>query len=339
MNKTVKKILQYSIFLGLGIFLTYWQYSGMKEKDKVDFVKSIREAQYIYLIPVFFMAIISHISRSIRWRYLMQPMGYNPSLVNSFATVMIGYLVNTLAPRAGEVVKCTLLGKREKIPVDKLIGTILIERAIDLLCYFFIIVITVVLQYEKISTFMVAVYHKAVDESATHPLLKMGIYIAVLIVVIFILKWLFKKYKNNAIFDKIKDSLHGVKDGFQSIKKLEKKKLFWFHTFIIWACYLLQIYVGFRAMEFTAHLGIDAAFGVLALGTLAMILTPGGIGSFPIAVMNVLLLYNIAEAQGTAFGWAIWGASTSIIVVVGIICFIWFEINKSRHEKQRIQST
>ncbi len=334
MHKTVKQIFQYSFFLGIGIFLTYWQYNKMTVLQKDFFVESIKTANYIYLIPVFIMAIISHISRSIRWQYLMKPMGATPKLSNTFATVMIGYLVNSLVPRAGEIAKCTLLGKKEDKPVDKLIGTVLIERAIDLLCYAAVIIITVILQFDRIKVIATKLYTTALEKEGMHPLLKATIYIIVIVLLILFIKWLINKFKKNTIIQKIKKVLLGVKDGFQSIKKLENKKYFWLHTAIIWICYLMQIYVGFKAMVFTQHLGVDAAFAVLTMGTLAMIVTPGGIGSFPIAVATVLAVYNIDEIAAESFGWVMWGATTSIILVVGLISFIWFEFNKNKKNEK-----
>ncbi len=328
MNKRLKKILQYTVFFGIGLFLTYWQYSKMTAAEKDIFAESIKNANYIYLVPVVILSLCSHISRAIRWRYLMVPMGYKPLLSNTFATVMIGYLVNSLAPRAGEIAKCSLLGKREKIPFEKLIGTILIERAIDLLCYFVIILITVLLQYQRISEFVVDMFANSVKQGNMHPLLKLTLIVFIITIIVILIKYLLKKYTNHKLIDGLKHKISGVQDGFKSIKNLQNAKLFWFHTLLIWFCYLMQIYVGFNAMEFTQHLGIDASFAVLTLGTLAMILTPGGIGSFPIAVAKVLVLYNISNAQAESFGWVMWGATTAIIFVVGTLSFVWFEYVK-----------
>src|SRR6185437_13190879 len=106
------------------------------------------------LIPIIIMAILSHISRAIRWKILIEPMGYQPSTANTFYAIMCGYFANTFLPRAGEILRCTLLGRYEKIPVTKLVGTILIERVFDLFCYFLIIVFTILLQLKTVSDFV-----------------------------------------------------------------------------------------------------------------------------------------------------------------------------------------
>jgi glycosyltransferase 2 family protein len=108
--------------------------------------------------------------------------------------------------------------------------------------------------------------------------------------------------------------------------------LFIVYTLFIWAMYLLQIYTGFKAMESTSTLGIKAACAVLSLSTLAMIVTPGGIGSFPIFVMQTLSIYGVASSQGKAFGWLIWGISTGLIIVAGLVSLVLLPyINKKKN--------
>jgi hypothetical protein len=147
------------------------------------------------------------------------------------------------------------------------------------------------------------------------------------------MKWLVKKFPHNKIIMKISGFISGMAAGFTTIKNLKKRKMFIAHTVFIWAMYLLQIYIGFSAMEGTGHLSIKAAFSVLSFATLAMIITPGGIGSFPIFVMETLLIYSIASPVGIAFGWLLWGANTAIVIVLGLICLLFLPyINKHKHE-------
>jgi glycosyltransferase 2 family protein len=328
MSPKLKKYLQYSVFFAIGISLMVWQFQKMSAEEKDTFTKSVQSAKLVYLIPIVIMSLLSHWSRAYRWRFLIEPMGYQVKQSNAFATVMIGYLVNTLLPRAGEVAKCGLLGKREKIPTEKLIGTIIIERAIDLVCYAILIVITIILQYNRIKNFVQEKYQTALANSAIHPGIKYSLILASIIGLVFLFKWLYKKNRNFKIFAKINNSIQGLSEGMQSIKKLRNPKAFWLHTLLIWTMYLLQIYVGFSAMEFTKGYGLDAAAAILTMGTLAMILTPGGIGAFPVAVAEVLLLFGASLPLGSAFGWVIWGVSTAIVIIVGILCAVWFEKNK-----------
>ena len=95
--------------------------------------------------------------------------------------------------------------------------------------------------------------------------------------------------------------------------------------------YLLEIYIGFAAIKEVSHLGLDAACSVLTLATLAMIITPGGIGTFPTAIFLVLGLYDIEQTTGEAFGWLMWGTTTFIILFFGLLCLgLLYFINKNK---------
>jgi glycosyltransferase 2 family protein len=318
-NKKIVNALQYIIFLGGGITLVWWQLGSMSVAQKQAFIASIKNTNYWLILPVILMNLGSHLVRCMRWKMLLEPLQYKPSLKNLFAATMVGYLANSFVPRLGEVVKCTLLAKYEKLKVDNLVGTIILERTFDLVCYAVFIGITVIIQVDVISGLVTQKLSKLNMEGSTF--LKLGLIIGIVVMVVFVFKYLLKKYPNSTIFFKIKLFATGIINGVTSIKKMKNRKLFVFYTVIIWSLYLLQIYVAFNAMEGTAHLGIKAACSVLSLSTLAMIVTPGGIGSFPIFVMETLIVYGVASALGMALGWVIWGVSTILIIVVGLLAF------------------
>jgi glycosyltransferase 2 family protein len=152
-KKRLRIILQYLLFLGLGVFLVWWSVNRMNEEELQQCKEAMASARYILIIPVFIIISASHISRAIRWKLLMKPMGYNPGLLNTFFAVMIGYLANLAFPRLGEVLKCTLLARYEKVPADKLVGTILIERVADVVCLLLVFAVTILTQYDLIGQF------------------------------------------------------------------------------------------------------------------------------------------------------------------------------------------
>ena len=133
--KKFLSFLQYFIFLGAGILLVWWQLRSMTAQEKSDFLHAFTYAEYWLIIPVVIMSLLSHISRSMRWKLLMEPLGYNPALKNVFAVTMVGYLANAAVPRLGELLKCSFLAKYEDLKMDKLVGTILVERTFDFICY------------------------------------------------------------------------------------------------------------------------------------------------------------------------------------------------------------
>ena len=291
----------------------------MTPLQKEQFYSSLQNANYLYIIPVFIMAILSHLSRAIRWKILIEPMGYHPTTANSFFAIMGGYFANTFVPRAGEILRCTLLSKYEKIPFTKLVGTVITERLFDFVCYLIIIAITIVIQLGTVADF-VREKMTAISSNGNHYtlFLILGIVIVAGIIFYYTISRLLIKYKHHPFVSKFRDFTLGLKEGFSTITHLKKKKAFIGHTIFIWTMYLLQIYVGFNALTDTAHLGIKAAFSVLSLSTLAMIIAPGGLGAFPVAIQQVLLIYNI---DNISFGWLMWAVSTAIVLIVGLLSF------------------
>lgn len=333
MRKRIFAILQYLIFLGAGIFLVWWQLKDMTIVEKQEFTNAFHHANYWLIIPIVIMTLLSHLSRSIRWKYLMEPLGYKPKLKNVFSVVMIGYLANSAIPRLGEVLKCTFLARYEKMKVEKLVGTIIIERTFDLICFILLILITILIQIDVVGSYVKEKMLKLGNNSGVPIWVNLFILIAFIVLIIFITKLLFKKFPQNKFINKTNLIIKGIAEGFSTIRQLKKKRLFLLHTFFIWSLYLTQIYIGFHAMEGTAHLDIKAACSVLALASLAMIVTPGGIGSFPLFVMETLLIYSIASPLGKAFGWMIWGVSTGIVIIAGLTCLLILPyINRDRYE-------
>ena len=332
MQKRLISILQFGIFFGVGIFLVWWSIHKLSAKDYAEFIRALKTANYYLLVPVFFILTASHISRAIRWKILMKSMGYNPRLINTFCAVMVGYLANFAFPRLGEVLKCTILGKYEKVPADKLVGTILVERAVDLFSFFIVIVISLITQAGVVGAYAKEAFDKYFltgDKGAV--ITKFGILTAIIVASYFFLKFIFTKYLHIKLIEKIKGILNGIIEGLLSVKNLKNKWQFIFHSIFIWVCYLIGTYVGFYAIKETAVLPGLAAFPVLAFGTVATILTPGGIGLYPVFLMEAMKLYDIQESFGTANGWLQWSAQFIIILVVGFICLaILPYINKSK---------
>jgi len=226
------------------------------------------------------------------------------------------------------------LSKYEKIPATKLIGTILVERVFDLFCYFFLIVITFLIQIETVSSFIKDKISHFTQYK--HPVPVWLIISGILILAglfFFTVKWILTRYQHHDYVIRLKGFHIGLKEGFSTILHLKKRKKFLAHSVFIWACYLAEIYIGFSALNATASLSIGAAFSVLSLATLAMIVSPGGLGAFPIAVQQVLLIYNI---DNISFGWLMWGVTTSIIIAVGILSFgLLIYQNNNKNEKER----
>jgi hypothetical protein len=265
---------------------------------------------------------------------LIEPLGYKPGKLNTFFGVMVGYFVNLGAPRLGEIIKCTVLARYEKVPADKLIGTIVAERAFDLVCLLLVSTITLILEFDTIGAFAMSkiepLYQTEAGEFSITRIL--GIIGAILIIT-FLLRVLFSRFLHINFVQRLKVILAGIWHGLTSIRYVKNKLLFLFYTAGIWALYLISTLLGFSVLQETSGLGMAAAFSVLVMGSVGMILSPGGIGAYPWMIQQTIQLYGVAaEPYGQALGWLLWVGQTVIFIVFGTMSFILLPVlNKKKH--------
>jgi glycosyltransferase 2 family protein len=324
MKKTFLAALQYIFFAALAVFFVWLSVRGLDHEKWEQLKKAMDRAHYWLLIPVFILLLISHWLRGLRWRQLMEPMGYHPSRLNAFFAVMIGYFVNLGAPRLGEVIKCTILARYEKIPAHKLVGTIVAERAFDVICLVLVFALAFVFQFDIISSLLRDYVYPAFQNKNGQTAYQKIIFLVIaLIVLLIILKIVFNRFGHINIVQKIKELLTGVWHGLISVRDLKNKPLFFLYTIGIWCMYLLSTWCGFFAIDETSGLTLADALTVLVMGSIGMIISPGGIGAYAFLVMETVALYHIPkEPYGQALGWLLWFGQFLSFIIFGVISFI-----------------
>jgi len=323
MNKRFRTILQYLLFLGLGIFFAWLSLKNLNKENTEQIKLALKNARYWLVLPVFLILIGSHLVRALRWRLLIEPLGYKPSVKNSFFAVMIGYLVNLGVPRLGEIVKCTVLARYEKIPADKLIGTIILERMIDAITLLIIFGITLAIQPQLYSQIVEAFFSnssKGPEKETSSFLITI-----ILIAAILLLTGLWMLIKKKTIHDLLrlfKRIWKSVIEGISSIRHLKKRKQFILLSIVLWTLYLSGGYIGFMAFRETEHYGIKEAFTILSAGSIGMIASPGGIGAYAYLIEKTMELYGLNYTIALAFGWILWLAQTLVMILGGLISFV-----------------
>lgn len=322
------KLLKIGFFFLIGILLIWWSLHQIPPHEWDKFTKALSKSKFWIIIPVFFILGLSHFIRALRWRLIMEPLGYKPSIINTFLAVLIGYLANLAIPRLGEVLKCTLLSKYEKVPADKIIGTIVAERAFDVLSLGLVFLLALSLQFNVIEAGWQQL--KFTSEHDTNGKTTLNILlgsIGFFIVIALILFFKFK-HKFGNIIQKMTDILSGIWQGIISATKLKKHNLFFFYSFAIWFLYLLATYIGLYGTEGTAS-SFATAISCLAYASIGMIITPGGIGAYAYFMAKVLELNGIEYTLGLANGTLQWFAQLLIVIVLGgLSLFILPFINK-----------
>ncbi len=313
----------------LGAYLVYFFFSGMSNSDIAEIKTSFGKANYWWILFSLFFALLSHLSRAWRWNYTLEPLGYKTKFWNNFFAVMIAYLVNLAVPRLGEVSRCVVTSRYEKVPFNKLLGTVIAERVADFLILIAFTVLVVFIQFEVIQGLVGQIYDALLQK------LSLGLVLAlfgVLIVGVLVLAYLFLWTKTEiGIVKKTKDIIIGLYEGVISIFKMKKKWAFIGHTIFIWAMYLLMFYLCFFSLPETQNVPFGGILTAFVLGGFTVVLTNGGIGAYPLAIQAVLLLYDIDKNTGGAFGWIVWSAQTVMLLFFGLISFILIPLYNKRY--------
>ncbi len=342
MRKKLITTLQIILFVGLGVFVVWFITKDFTPAQKHELMQSFRQANYIYLIPVTVTLLLSHYVRAMRWRILIQPLNYYPTRINTFFAVILGYMFNLFVPRLGEVLKCTLLSRYERVPPDKLVGTIVVERAFDVVSLLTVILITFILQADVAGPFLSNMFSGMLrSKSGGFSFLKFILIIAITTSVIVLLVWLFKRHKEKSFIKSIRRIFSNIYQGLSSFRHLQQKKAFLGYTFLMWVLYLMSIRIGFLAFEPVAKLNTTAALSTLTFGSLGMIApTQNGLGPYQYAVQKTMELYGVGPVQGMAFGWILWGAQTAILLIFGVISLALLPlVNRNKNEKTRTAAT
>lgn len=336
MSKRVVVYIQYIFFIALAAVFVWLSLRNLNAEKWQLLKNALGHAKLLIFFPVLFLMILSHWFRALRWKMLIDPLGYKPGNLNTFFGVMVGYFVNLGAPRLGEIIKCTVLARYEKIPADKLVGTIVAERAFDLVCLIIVTTTTLILEFDIIGSFaMNTIQPVYQSKSGQFSITKILIILASVLIVIFFFRILFRRFLHINFVQRLKTILSGIWHGLTSIRFIKNKFLFLFYTAAIWILYLVSTWLGFQVLEETSGLGIAAAFSVLVMGSVGMIMSPGGIGAYPWLIQQTIQLYGIeAEPYGQALGWLLWVGQFIIFIVFGTLSFILLPaLNKKKYEK------
>jgi uncharacterized membrane protein YbhN (UPF0104 family) len=334
-KKTILKILKYIVSLGFAFGILYLLF---KNQDPVQLVEEIQKVDGKWVVLSMVFGGWAYVSRGLRWIVLIDALGYKSSKLNAVAAVSVGYFTNMFIPRAGEISRCTALNQVEKVPVDKLFGTILIERVLDFIFLFFLIFLTFILKFNDIFKFYIILKEKQTEGDESNKLLiLLGSLIIGVLIFFFLKKWL----KNSKFYEKVLGFIEGLKEGFKSIKNMKRKSAFWFHTFSIWIMYFLMTYICFFCMDETSHLTAGDGLFLLVLGGIGMVIpTPGGVGSYHAIVMiglSVLGVGTVYLGQGgdptnpaLIFPTIVHVAQTLVAIIMGSLALIVLFLSKKK---------
>ena len=324
MKKKLFKTLRFFLFLSIAGVLLYFAFRGI---DLEKLWNSFEHANYWYVFLYLLIGLLSLLSRAYRWNLLIEALDYKASFRNSFFSLNTGYLANYAFPRLGEITRCASLSKAEKIPVDKLFGTVIVERIFDLMMVIVLTILLIVFRFDFFGTWL--------NENIFGPLLDKlnrsigGIWILLLILLgiplIFIaFYYLFRtRFSKVNFIQKIKSFVKGIIDGLKTIYKLKRPWSFLLHTVLIWLLYWAMTYAAVFAIPETSVLKpIDGLF-LLIVGSFGFIVpAQGGIGAYHLITTLGLTLYNVPREAGLTYATITHESQMIMLIVLGTISFM-----------------
>ena len=322
MNKKTQNILKITLPLLLGVFLVWYSLSKVSVEELLIYAK---KADYTWIILGMFLGLLSHLSRAYRWRYQLEPMGYNVKFGNSIMAVFATYLINYTIPRAGEVARASIITNYEDVPFEKGFGTIVAERIADMIVMLGIIAITLFLQFDFIYAFLIEKFNPIK--------ILIALFVCVLLVIFFLR---FIKRSKSKIALKIRTFVSGLIEGALSIFKMKKKWAYIFHTLFIWGMYLLMFYVTSFSIAELDGISVGAVLIGFISASFSIAATNGGIGSYPLAIYAAFSIFGIPEDPSIAFGWIMWASQTLVIIICGGLSLIYLPIYNRRKASESV---
>ena len=245
---------------------------------------------------------------------MLEPLGYKPRFANTIMAVLVAYLLNLVIPRSGEIARAATMTKYEDIPFEKAFGTIVAERISDIIMLLFILAIVFFYQTDLILSYF----------SNTNPIRKIGVIVLLLALFVLFIKLI--KKSNHPILVKIRKFTQGLIEGVSSIFKMKKKWAFIFHTIFIWTMYIAMFWAVTFTIPATSHLSFEAILVGFIAGAIAMSITNGGFGAYPVFVASALALYGVPKEAGASFGLLMWISQTIMVLLFGGLSFILLPI-------------
>ncbi|UOQ54185.1 lysylphosphatidylglycerol synthase transmembrane domain-containing protein [Hymenobacter cellulosivorans] len=322
--KKLLTILKYALLLSVSGLLMWYAVQG---QDLNSIGRHLQEADYTWLIITMILSALGYFSRAYRWKMQLDATEHRAPFWDVYHAMMVGYLANMVLPRMGEVIRCSVLQRTSKVPVQVALGTVVTERVIDVLVLLCLLGGTLLLDFNTFWSFvtdkLLAGRYDDIARNRT-PLLVAGVIALVLLLgLAYALFRNLERLRQNALFNKVMVFLKGLLAGVFSVLKLENKGLFLLHTFFTWAVYYLMDYLAFKCFPATYSLDMKAGLAVLTFGAFGMAApVAGGIGPFHVMVQGILLAYGISKEAGIAYALVVHGSQTILVVLMGGISFV-----------------
>ncbi len=327
MKRRTKNILQ-----GLGGALVgfFFLYLTLRDKPLSLILGSISEAKWYFVMLNGVFLAITFLLRALRWRILVQNLGYKVKRKHIVFAVTMGYFVNSFTPKLGELVRCASLQKTTDIPIVRSLGSVVSERIYDLIVLALGLTVIFILEFER----LLNLFQKFIENNVTGKSLfeyNILVYVIPLIILLTIAYFLIVKKLHLRIKRLLKEMIEAIHKTFY----LKKYRKFFIYTALIWITLIAMNYVCLKALPTTDQNGWYFATIVLFVGGIGWALpTPGGIGTTHYFIYQLFFIFNLDPNAGVSYGVLSNGLTFIYTLGLGALALIYFLIWQQKNEKK-----
>ncbi|MBF6627283.1 MAG: flippase-like domain-containing protein [Proteiniphilum sp.] len=308
-----KNLLKTLLSLLLGLFIIWAMY---RDTDIGELWQITKSAHFGIIAFSLLFGLIGNILRGLRWELFVNSLGYHPPRASLVYATLGNYAVNFVLPRAGDVWRCAVVSKYDKIPFSKTLETFLIDKLIDIIAGVSVILISVLLYIE----FFISYFNNNPQfaDNMTHLFSSVWIYLVLAAMVVAVLLML-TIFKRTFIMLKIRRFIATLRHDFKLFSVMKEKKRIIIYTILLWLCFYLYFYICFYAFDFTSELGPLAGLIVFAMTNIGIsVPVQGGIGPWHFMVISSLVILGIAENEALAFAGAVFTIQSVWQILYGL---------------------
>lgn len=309
MKDVLKTLL--SLMLGLLIILAMYRNTDLGELWEIA-----KSANFLIIGASLIFGLIGNIIRGLRWELFVNSLGYHPPRASLVYATLGNYAVNFVLPRAGDLWRCGVVSKYDKISFSKTFETFIIDKAVDIIAGLSIIFVSIGLYIDFFVSYLKN--NPQFSESLSRLFSSAWIYI-ILFAIVFLCILMLTVFRKTSFMQKVYKFISTVKYDLKLISVMKEKKRIIIYTLLLWLCFYLYFYICFFAFDFTKDLGPLAGLIVFAMTNIGIsVPVQGGIGPWHFVVSSSLVILGVAQNQALAFAGAVFAIQSVWQILYGL---------------------
>ncbi|WP_294068761.1 lysylphosphatidylglycerol synthase transmembrane domain-containing protein [Proteiniphilum sp. UBA1028] len=311
--ESVKSVLKTVLSLFLGLLIIWAMY---RNTDMGELWEIVQSANFGVIAVSLVFGLLGNTIRGLRWELFVNSLGYHPPRASIVNATLGNYAVNFVLPRAGDIWRCGVVSKYDKIPFSKTLETFLVDKVVDVVAGLLVVFVSVALYIDFFVSYFQNNPQFAVNVSGIFSSVWVYVILGALLLIVVLLLTVLRK-KNFMV--KITDFFNTVKYDLKLIGKMKEKWRIIIYTILLWFCFYLYFYICFYAFDFTRDLGPLAGLIVFAMTNIGIsVPVQGGIGPWHFMVISSLLILGVAENQALAFAGAVFTIQSVWQILYGL---------------------